>query len=59
MEICHGCGREIYTSEHYWQARLVDATVYFHNGCYRHYREHAPNAPLLRWAIEKNAKKPI
>lgn len=54
-EICHGCGRELYTYEHYWKAKLGGRTgfTFFHNGCYKHYRTN--NSHNVVWAEEKNA----
>ena len=53
VEICHGCGREVYTYEHHWKAKLGGRKefTYFHNGCYLHYRVN--NAHNVLWAEEK------
>lgn len=55
VEICHGCAREVYLYEHHWKAKLGGREKYtfFHNGCYKHYREqHSHN---ILWAEEKHA----
>lgn len=53
VEICHGCGREVYTYEHHWKAKLGgrEKYTYFHNGCYKHYKEVYPTK--VRVAEEK------
>lgn len=45
IEICHGCGRELYTYEIHWKVTLkwVEKPVYFHNMCFVHYKECYPN----------------
>lgn len=51
-EICHGCCREVHIFEHHWRVRLTeDKPVFFHNGCYKHYKEVYPTK--VRWAEEK------
>jgi hypothetical protein len=37
IRICHSCGRELYTYEPHYQAKLVDSKVYFHVMCYIYY----------------------
>lgn len=43
IEYCHGCAREVYLAEPHWVVVLVTGErVFFHNGCYKHYKEVFP-----------------